>query len=800
MEVCRRSSGFDRLLTGQIIAVCAMSILPTTAFAQDAQTETAAEKEASGDIIVTAQKRSERLQDVATAVSAVSGQELERNAINKIEDLTTLVPSLAFTSGSSEDGSSARIRGLGTQVFSIGVEPSISYVVDGVVLSREVQGLGDLFDIERIEVLRGPQGTLFGKNASAGVISVVTKAPSKSLTADAFGLLTDDNERQIKLGLSGPVSDTIGFRISGYYDQRDGHILNVFNNARISGDNAYGFRGKLVFEPTSRLTFTAIGDYRYSNSSCCAITARTLTSLSTPQFIAPVVAGPANRSTNVNVAPYGRGTQYGGSLQIDYALDDATITSISAYRYYDFASDQDIDGTPFNFVPVGVSATYLQLNRNFGITRAKTWTQELRIASSGKNRFDYVAGVFFYDSVLDRDFDRLAQVCLVGQLLPTRPAGSNCGTNARDLPAGFNARVNSQSYSVFADGTWNIAGPLAIIGGVRFNYETLGYTFSVFNTAAAAVPVTSRFTGARDVNDSVFTGRGGLKLKITDDSNVFATYSRGYKTFAFDLTTSFTPAIAALQPIAPETSNSYELSFKGNLLDRRLTLNATAFLTDYSGFQVQAFDTQAAAFRLLNAGSVRTYGLEIEAVIRPSKRLSISTGFTFASTRVTSFPGGPCYAGQPIVASTPGGGAPLVCADNGTVATGDNTQNLAGGRLPNAPDFRVSVSSRYDVPLPSLPFDGFLQGSLVTQSDSQFALNQNPGSIQDGYSVVNAAIGVASRDKRYEVQLFVKNLTDTNYAASIFEAPVNNSPAGNFSQVIPRGAQRYIGGSVRLSF
>lgn len=800
MNVTILSKCRPRLMIGSILATGLACLLPTSAMAQQADSAPPEEEVFSGDIIVTAHKRTERLQDVATAVSVVSGQDLERNAINKIEDLTTLVPSLAFTSGAGEDTSSARIRGLGTQVFSVGVEPSISYVVDGVVLSRELQGLGDLFDIERIEVLRGPQGTLFGKNASAGVISVVTKAPSKSFSVDAFGLLTNDNERQIKLGVSGPLSDTVGFRLSGYYNQRDGHIVNVFDNSRISGENAYGFRGKLVFAPTDRLTLTAIGDYRYSNSSCCAITARALTSLSTPQFIAPVIASPSNRATNVNAPPFGRGEQYGGSVQIDYALDKATITSISAYRYYDFATDQDIDGTPFTFVPVGVSAAYLQLNRNFGITRSKTWTQELRIASSGKNRFDYVVGAFFFDSVLDRDFDRLAQVCLVGQSLPTRPAGSDCGTFGRNLPAGFTAKVNSRSYAIFADGTWNVAGPLSVIGGVRFNYEQLGYTFSVFNTAAAAVPVTSRFTGARDVDDAVFTGRGGLKLKITEDSNVFATYSRGYKTFAFDLTTSFTPAIAALQPITPETSNSYELSFKGNLLGRHLTLNATGFLTDYDGFQVQAFDTQAAVFRLLNAGSVRTYGLEIEAVIRPSRRLTISTGFTYANTRVRSFVGGPCYAGQPVVNTTPGGGAPLVCASNGTAAAGDNTQNLAGGRLPNAPDFRISVNSRYEVPLPSLPFDGFIQGSVVTQSDSQFALNQNPGSIQDGYSVVNAAIGFASREKGYEVQLFVKNLTDTNYAASIFEAAVNNSPAGNFSQIIPRGASRYFGGSVRLSF
>lgn len=785
------------------VMVLALYAAPTYAQSTAASAPTApgpvSANEDSDEIVVTAQKREQRLKDVAAAVAVVSGDALERSGITSPSDLTQLVPSLSFTSGTSEDSSSLRIRGLGTQVFSIGVEPSISYVVDGVVLSREVQGLGDLFDIERIEVLRGPQSTLFGKNASAGVINIITKAPSDEFSVEAFGLVTDDSEYQLKAGVSGPLGDKAGFRLSGFFNDRRGHIRNVANGKRYSGAENYGGRGKFVFKPTEQLTLTAIADYRKSDTTCCQFTARRIVNPATQQFIAPVVPSPSNKLTNVNAATFGGGEQYGASIQADYELDGATLTSITAYRYYDFASDQDIDATPRTAVPVGQNAGYVLLDRNFGRSEAKTWTQELRIASQGSNRIDYVGGLFFFDSELTRDFDRLAQACLLGANA-TRPIGSPCGAGARNLPAGFNADVSSRSAAAFGEVTWNVLGPVSLITGLRLNYEELSYDFSVFNTAAAATPVTIKYTGAKKVDDTVLIGRGGVKLALSDDANLFAMYSRGYKGYAFDLTTSFTPTIAARQPIAPEKSDAYELSFKGSLLDRRLNLNVTAFRTDYSNFQVQAFDTQAAAFRLLNAGEVRSQGVEIEALIRPISRLSVSAGLTYARTRVREFVGGPCYAGQPVVQTAAGQGAPLTCASNGTAATGDDTQNLKGGRLPNAPDYRVSVNLRYDVPLETMPFDAFVQTGIVTQSDALFALNQNPGTTQDGYSIVNASIGIRDENDRYELTLFARNLFDQNFANSIFEAPVNNSPAGNFFQIIPRDADRYFGASLKLSF
>ena len=772
---------------------------------QRAQPSGPAQADASGpivddttrDIIVTADRREQRLQDTPTSVSVVSGEALQRAQVTSPQELTQLVPSLSFTSGTAEDGSSLRVRGLGTQVFSIGVEPSVSYVVDGVVLSREVQGLGDLFDIERVEVLRGPQGTLFGKNASAGVINIVTKAPSDTLTADAFGLATDDDEYQARLGLSGPLGTSAGFRATGFYNDRRGHIRNLFDGRRTSGAESYGGRAKLQFRPTEDLTLTVIGDYRKSETSCCQFTARALTNPSVRTLIGAVTPSATNQVANVNAPPFSEGKQYGASFQADYDLPGATLTAITAYRYFDFAANQDIDALPFANTPVGQNAALLQLDRNFGRSQADTWSQELRIASTGQNTVDYVAGLFFYNSQLDRDFDRLARVCLVGANA-TRPVGSDCGAFARNLPAGFSAKIDSRSYAAFGEATFNVLGPVSLITGLRVNRELLGFDFSVFNTAASATPVTTRFADNRKTRDTALLGRGGVKLRLGADSNLFAFYSRGYKAPAFDLTTSFTPAIAAQQPVGPERSNAYEVSFKGALLDKRLFLTATVFRTDYTGFQVQAFDPEIAASRLLNAGEVRNEGFELEALIRPAPSFSVSAGLTYARTRIRDFVNGPCFSGQPVVATAPRAGAPLQCANNGTAATGDDTQNLRGGRIPNSPDYRVTVNARWTPDLGG-SIKPFAQASMVTQSDALFSLNQNPGTVQDGYTLVNTGIGVTDPEGRYELTLFAKNLFDESYASAIFESPVNNAP-GSFFQIIPRDAHRYIGASLRLSY
>ena len=752
------------------------------------------------EVVVTAEKRSQRVIDVPASLSAVSGEQLLRSGVSGVEGLSSLVPSLSYSQGVAEEQSNVRIRGIGTQVFSPGVAPSVSYVIDGVVLEREAQAFGDLFDVDRVEVLKGPQSTLFGKNASAGVINITTKGPTKSLSVSADATIAEQGQRDYRVAVAGPITDTLGFRVSAYDTHYNGNIRNLYNGKDLNGSDTKGGRIKLLWTPTSRLRITGAADYRNASGMCCQFTLRDLTNVATANFIAPVVASHTNQNANVNADVFQRSESYGLSGQVDYDLDAVTLTSITAYRHYRTINNQDIDETPLTSPRVGAAAAYQLLDLNEGETKIGSWTQELRIANRGEHRFNYVAGFFFSDSEIKRDFFRSVPLCF-NAASATLPIGSACPL-PETLPSSFFATVQSRAMAGFADGTLKLIGPFSLIGGVRLNHEELSYTF-VNNTATAVaappfLPRLATITGAKDFDDTVGLGRVGMKWALGPRTNLFALYSRGYKGAAFDLTSSFTAAIAAQQPIQPETSDAYEVNLKSELFARRLVLSASLFRTDYEGFQVQAFDTTAAAFRLLNAGSARTEGAELEATLRPVEGLTLTGGAAYTHARFTSFPGGPCFAGQPIAATLPAGsfGDPLVCVRSGTASL----QNLKGGRVPNSPDWRFTLNGRYERGLGGSDYVGFIDAGLQSQTDVFFSLTQNPGTRQAGYLIANAAIGVRERTGRYEARLFVRNLTDEHYASSIFEAPLNNTPAGNFAQFLPRDYNRYVGGEVRVSF
>ncbi|KAK0331620.1 hypothetical protein LTR94_028201, partial [Friedmanniomyces endolithicus] len=230
------------------------ALVPTLAHAQ-------AQASDPGEIVVTAQKRTERLQDVPLAVSALSAETLGRQQINDTNGLVAAVPSLTYTQGNNVSNSTFRVRGIGTTLFNQGSESSVSTVIDGVVMARQAQGFVDLADLERVEVLRGPQGTLFGKNATAGVISVVTARPTDRFTARADATIAELDEYRIKGTMSGPLTDRLRARVSGFYNDVGGHITNVANGRDTNGFKSWGLRGKLDWDATDNLNFLATLDY-----------------------------------------------------------------------------------------------------------------------------------------------------------------------------------------------------------------------------------------------------------------------------------------------------------------------------------------------------------------------------------------------------------------------------------------------------------------------------------------------------------------------------------------------------------
>ncbi len=314
-------------------------LISTPALAQTANPAPAAETaDESGEIIVTAQKRSERLQDVPLAVTVVSGDVLEATGKVSLEGAQYLVPSLNFLKSGTTLNQSLFLRGVGTATFSIAGEPSVSTVLDGVVFSRAGEAFSDLLDIERIEVLRGPQGTLFGKNASAGVVNIVSKRPTKEAGGYVeLGYFTNA-EYRARAALNLPLGENVRSRISGYYSNYDGNIRNTAVNRIVNGWEHYGFRLQVEAEPTPDLTLNFIADYHRNNDDCCAPVVGTLpintatgaTTTNASTMALPTPLGDRTRTIAQNLVTATKETGYGFSLQGDYALGDHTITSITS--------------------------------------------------------------------------------------------------------------------------------------------------------------------------------------------------------------------------------------------------------------------------------------------------------------------------------------------------------------------------------------------------------------------------------------------------------------------------------------
>lgn len=789
------------------IAACAIVPVHAEAQAQDSATQDEAGPQsgtgAGNRIIVTAQRREQALQDVPIAVAAFDGETLLNQQIGDLTNLTQVSPSVTFTQSTNALNSSVQIRGVGTAVFSSAVEPSVSFVVDGVVLSRQGQAYTDLIDIERVEVLRGPQSTLFGKNASAGVVNVVTKRPSKTFEAEADFLVAEMDEYRLRGSASGPIADTLGVRVTGFYTDVGGHIDNQFDDREFNGAQRYGGRAKFDWDISPNVNFYLIADYRRSEDDCCVYQAREFNNPAWLAINSDITPSPTNREVNVN-APISNDTEsWGLSGEFTIDIGDHTLTSITAYRDWDFSNQIDIDTTP----SIGGGITGFDINN--GITQIEQFSQELRLTSPSGGTLEYILGAYFFDLSLDRRFER--KLCLVGL------APENCPqisiSPAPGLPpilpvsqsGFFEGTVDNQNYAIFGDLTWNISERFRLIGGLRLIREELDVFLirpveplfagdAVLNAQIAPANIFVDEDGDGnlddivqngDIGDTAVTGRVVAQYEFNDLVNVYASYTRGYKgptaDVAFD--PDFVPGgdRSEFVNVEPETADAFEIGLRSQTADGVLTLNVTGFYAEYDNFQSQAFDAAATTFILGNVGTVSTKGFEIETAIRPNDVLSFNLGYAYTDAEVEDFPNGQCF--------TP------AALDPDCV---NGVKDLAGARLPNAPVHRFIGSARLDQPI-SDALNVFVQGNIRYQSDTQFSITQNPNTIQDGYAIVDASLGLSSSDRRWIVTAFVRNLFDQNYVNFLFQDPLFTAEV-NIDQYAPKDADRFFGASVRFRY
>ncbi|MEG3176412.1 TonB-dependent receptor [Sphingomonas sp. RB3P16] len=777
----------------------ALSAAPTLALAQVAPAPAATEAPAAadtGDIVVTAQRRSENLQTVPVAITVVSGDSLRAQNINSTETLDKVVPSLTFKRGTANVNSTIAIRGLGTQSFASGAEPSVSTIIDGVVYGRSGMATQEFADLDRIEVLRGPQGTLFGKNASAGALNIVTRSPTKTFKAEASAAYYDRAEYRASGTVSGPISDTVGALISGYYGNYDGNAKNVFNNTWVNGYEKFGIKGKLKGE-FGALSVNIAADYSHEKDDCCGdilgtfIPGAQFSNIFLPQQ-RPVVPRYGNRSLNNNFTPGTTDTNTGVSATLDYKLGEYTLTSITAYRNWKNRQlrDGDFGSQSGQYVAVTTpdtpGATQNIDQRDDGRLNFKQYSQEIRLASPSGRRFEYVAGGFFWWTDEQDTFTRSDSFCASSVLAidatgfrpcSTAPTVSNFVTSSG--PAAWNTKFRSQAG--FAQATWEVVDKLKLIGGIRYTHDTVSYSFarSVSVADASLRPgIQGAFTSAQRTSADGVSGKAGLQYQATPDLMAYGTYSRGYKGPALNVFYSMTANNTA--PISPETSNAFELGIKSKFFDRRLTLNAALYSQVLENFQANSFVTQGGQtfVTLTNAGRVRSRGFEADFSLRATDHFTLTGGYTYNEGTIRAFS---C--------------APTLSAANLATCLAHN-----GKPLPFAPKHKFNLGADWRLPVEdALPFTVRLGSQLSYSSRINFDLDQTPLAQQAPYALVDANITLGSKDGKYELSLIGKNLTDKYYVSFITPAG-NGVTATSYQRLqVPRDAQRYFGvrGTVR---
>jgi len=731
----------DRLAQA-ITAALALSTLPV--FADDAATAPSANEAAILQAVtVTATRREESLQKVPVAVTVVDGEQLERDNRNGVASIAQQVPTLNFRTGASNKDTSLFMRGVGTISTSPGVEPTVATVVDGVVYGRPGQSTLDLLDLERIEVLRGPQGTLFGKNASAGVLNIITKAPTEETHGYIDQSYYSGNESRTRFGLGGSlIPDTLKGSITTLFGTYDGNVHNKANGQEVNGYNHKGARGKLEFTPNDDVKLTVIGDYMQSHDDTPnGVISKSLT----PGFasaLSPVRASNDNRDLVSDYRSHVDDINKGLSAQLDWNLGDYTLTSITAWRGWNNTQYQDGDRL------ANITAAFPG-TEDKGDLDYNQYSQELRLASPKGQFLEYVGGLFYMHGKDEETYRR-------NLLTPTTTT-----TGIADYS------TTSDSYAVFGETTLNFTSAFRGIAGLRWTHDDLEYDHRRVSTSATAVsgiqPATS---SSGSVDEDGWSGRLGVQYDLSDSVMAYLTYSRGYKGPAYNVFFNMQPRDTGA--LKPETSNNWELGLKATSWNDRLTTNVAVFHSEYDNYQANFFDTVAGQVvtRLINAGSVSTEGVEADYALQATRNLKFSGAIAYTKARIDQF-------SCPV-------GAAASCDVNGKT-------------LPFAPDWKSYVRADYTIPLDN-GLDIELGTDYSWQSEVQYDISQNPDTKQGAYGLWNASAAIADYGNGWRVALLAKNLTDKSYS------PLLASGTGYIYRAVPRDDERYFGVQVRKDF
>ena len=735
-----------------VSSIAIMSVMwGATAFAQEA------DNEAMEELIVTATKRSERMLDVPISMSAFSAKNIEETGIRELKDIAEFIPNLHI-SQVNDFRQAVTIRGVGAHSRNIGFDTRVGVYVDGVYMGQSPALNQELLDLERVEVLRGPQGTLFGKNTVAGAVNLITRKPGDEFEGKVTADFGNRDYTEFKAMVNVPLSDSIGTKFSIAKTDRDGYVKNLITGNKLAARDVLAYRGQIRIQASDKLEINASFDGLDSNS--LILVGDPVTDM---LGMMPESNAPNRYEVAFDIDPHDERDVKGGGLDITYDLDNGhTFKSITGYRdtsaYYTNATD---------YSPIDM--LHIEFRDDF-----EQFSQEFQFISPDDGKFTYMAGLYYFDqkadstreAILGEDFysgfvNTLYQAGAFSPLtpasgLPVETVAAILGFGVPGSATSNYGRVNTESVAAYFNGSYEFSDKVKLGFGARYSEEKKdvswtsdGRTSGIFFIGTTGPDPLNPTPITEDRKDKFFAPAASLTYALSDTSNIYVKYAAGYKSGGFNLDFINADELLANPSLAfdKETVDSFEVGYKASMMDGDLRVNLSGFMANYDDYQVNQFVDLGegnTSIRITNAAKVKTSGLEADFNFNASESLTFQGSLGLLSAEFDSFPGG---------------------GTGGTDATGN--------RLVNAPKFNAAFGAQYYRNIASLN-SNFMMRADVTHASGHYLTANNdtevpynsayPGTVKFGWiestTQVHGRIGLMSMNDTWEVYLWGRNLTN----------------------------------------
>ena len=725
---------------------------------------TAAESGQLEEILITAQKRTEKLEDVPVAASVVSADVLAQQNVSDISDVNKLVPSVQLN-GTINGRVPMGIRGISSvsNEGTVGISSGVAIQVDGVPVPSDSYDGNDIMDVQSVEVLKGPQATLGGRTAASGVINIVTRGPTDTLAGSVSTTFTDDGEVRANGFISGPLSDKIQGSVALYGATIDYPITNLAYGSKTDQDIS-GFRAKLKFLLTDNLDATVMVHqaqdrstgfnfvYVYVPPGAGLIGASQAVALPgiTPSWSNLDYKSPVNTAGAVH-------RDQDASVTLNYRFGNGTtLTSTSAYQRETQQQVQDIFAVDVYYwnvlTPNGPPFGPPFFNTQSQNETVSQGSEEIKLASAVDQPLSYLLGAFYSDTKVDETYFRA---------LP---------------PAQYEVRPipTTTTYDVYGRATWKILPTTSLVAGLRFNHDELKYTYGeTINVVSFPTAIYGPLYSQGSSSSNAVVGDFSLQQQVAENSMVYATYARGYSPEAYNTSAVLYPqpgnptAAIPLQPVGQEHINHFEIGSKGTYLDRTLLLNLDAFDTIYQDYQIQTYAAVANVLtpplNLTSAGKAETRGLELDTQWAAAQNTRLNFSAAYIDAVFKDYANAPCW-GQPggIAQSAAQGCTPVTI--NGVV---QGVQNVDGKTMPNSPKFKAVAGIEQRVPLSSHPGDLVFGADYSYRTSAQMLVDQNPWAVQGAFGILDLRAGFQSSSGRFSVTAFLNNVTNKVYYVDV---------------------------------